>query len=283
MIEVLLAACLSALLLIAILLIAIKNRLRQAVRSLDGMRDSASLKTMLSSVMATSRSEEWRQTSSLLALYRVVDGNEWLPTTREANLSPDLLLHIIRRIQREQPRVIVECGCGTSTIVMAHALANAGAKSRIHSIEEHPALAEETSRELGRRGLDQFATVTVAPLTERRYPGFETAFHWYDIKPALLPAQVDLILVSGPRTRLNECARYPAGPELLPRLAPNGYLYVTDADDSDQINLRRQWRALYPDLGIRALHTETEAFEMYFLDHKVRPFVQVGARSTDAA
>jgi hypothetical protein len=271
MIELLLAACLLVLALIAGLLFAIQDRVRRGLRDLR-VRS-----------MSGPEQEQWRQTSSLIALYRILDGKEWLPTMRGMELSPDLLLHIALHIQRERPRVIIECGCGASTIVMAHAIEKAGGQGHIYSVEEHPAVAEETSRELARRGIDRLVSINIAPLTEHRYARFDTPFQWYDLSAAALPAQADMLLVGGPRNCLNKFARYPAGPEFLPRLAPGGHVFVSDANELDQIDLRQQWRVLYPDLGIRNLGAENGAFEMYFLNHKIQSFVRDKARSTDAA
>ncbi|MEX2127598.1 MAG: class I SAM-dependent methyltransferase [Xanthobacteraceae bacterium] len=262
MIEFLLAACLLMLVLIVGVLYSIQDRIQKKLRDFEAriMRDPAQLRRP--------------HTSSLMALYRIMDGKDWLPIIRGAEISPDLLLHIVLHIQREAPRTIIECGCGTSTVVIASALEKIGGGGHIYSIEEHPQLAEETSYELKRRGLDRLATIINAPLTERNYPEYDATFHWYDLQGAALPPQADMLLVAGPRTRVGKFTFYPAGPELMPKLAPGAHIFVVDADHPDHRQLRVQWRTLYPDLGVREIPAERGAFEMYFLDDKMRQFTR---------
>lgn len=64
----------------------------------------------------------WPQTESLIALYRILDGEVELPPTRIMAVSPDFMLHIVKHIRRVAPKTIVECGGGTSTVIMAHML-----------------------------------------------------------------------------------------------------------------------------------------------------------------
>ena len=261
MIEFLLAACLLMLVLIAGALYWIQDRIQRKLRDFETrfMWDAAQLRRP--------------DTSSLMALYRIMDGKDWLPSIRGTDISPDLLLHIVLHIQRDAPRTIIECGCGSSTVIMAHTLERLGG-GRIYSIEEHPQLAEETLRELKRRKLDHRVTILNVPLAERSYPGLDGTFHWYDLKAEALPFGADILVVAGPRTRINKYAFYPAGPELLPKLAPGAHIFVANGDHPDQRQLKVQWRALYPDLGVREIPTEPGAFEMYSLDDKMRQFTR---------
>lgn len=135
-------------------------------------------------------------------------------------------------------------------------------------------MAQDLAGELKRRGLDSFVTIVDAPLTERRYSGFDVDFLWYDLKADALPSDADMLVVDGPSAEVNEYARYPAGPQLLPKLARHAHIFVNDADRHDERQLGLQWRVLYPDLGVREIPTERGAFEMYFLDDKMRQFTR---------
>ncbi|MCC6947035.1 MAG: class I SAM-dependent methyltransferase [Bradyrhizobiaceae bacterium] len=219
----------------------------------------------------------WPQIEALISLYRAIDGRDTFPPTRRWAASPDILLHLVRHIQHNPVRTIVECGCGTSTVVMAHALKNFGRESHILTIENDPAFAEQLQKELRSRGLEDYVTIVVAPLIEKRYPDFGHTFHWYDLGAAAIPDNIDLLFVDGPYGKVNSHARFPAGPELLPKMAPNGHIIVDDAKRKDESELGRLWRTYYPDLGVRTLDVEKGALEMFFLDEKVKPFLRSAA------
>jgi hypothetical protein len=130
---------------------------------------------------------------------------------------------------------------------------------------------------LNARGLESLVTIIVAPLIEKRYEGFEHTFHWYDLGAAQIPNDIDLLFVDGPFGKVNRYARFPAGPELLPKLAPHGHVFIDDAKRNDEAELGRLWRTFYPDLGVRALKVEKGALEMFFLEEKIRPLVETAA------
>jgi len=219
----------------------------------------------------------WPQLEALISLYRIIDGQPTFPPMRRWAASPDVMLLLVRHVQRSPVRTIVECGSGTSTIILAHTLKNLNRDGHIYTIEDNPTFAEQLRTELNARGLEDFVTVITAPLTEKRYEGFEQVFHWYDLNGAPIPDNIDLLFVDGPFGKVNRYARFPAGPELLPKLAPQGHVFIDDAHRKDEAELGRLWRAYYPDLGVRKLDVEKGAIEMFFLDKKVELFLQSAA------
>jgi hypothetical protein len=205
----------------------------------------------------------WPQTESLIALYRILDGRAEFPSTRVMAVSPDFMLHVVKHIRRFAPKKIVECGGGTSTIVMAHMLKAFGQDAHIYVIENHEPSIEEIGEQLRQRDLERFVTLIAAPLIEKRYDGFTTVFNWYDLRSAAIPSDIDLLIVDGPLSLVNACARYPAGPELLPRLARNAHIFVDDANRADERRMINLWRELYPDLVIRKLPAEKGCVELF--------------------
>jgi hypothetical protein len=123
-------------------------------------------------------------------------------------------------------------------------------------------------RQLQQRGLEQFATIIAVPLVKRRYDGFTTDFRWYDLGSAAIPATIDLLIVDGPHGSVNRYARYPAGPELLPRLSPNARVFVDDANRRDEQEMVRRWLESHPGLGARTLPAEKGCVELFFLDRE---------------
>jgi hypothetical protein len=215
----------------------------------------------------------WPQIESLVALYRVIDGETEFPPTRRWSISPDMLMHLVRHIRRHRPSTIVECGGGTSTIVLAHVLDSLGCGGHIFSIENHAPTIRELRDQLRRRNLERFVTLIEAPLVEKRYEGIETVFHWYDIDAGAIPQPIDMLLIDGPNGAIGRQARYPAGPELLPLLSRDGHAFLDDAERMDEAAIMRRWRVLYPDLGIRMLPAEKGCAALFFLDRKIEEYL----------
>jgi len=215
----------------------------------------------------------WPQIESLLAINRILDGKLTLPPTRRWAASPDFILRVIRHIEVEAPAAIVECSTGTSTVAIAASLRVFGRGGHVYALENHPEFADATRRELQIRGLSNFATVITAPLSERTYDGFDHGFHWYDFDPDDLPAEIDLLVIDGPFGGVNEHARYPAGPELFPRLTKAGHVFLDDASRDDERELPKMWRRMFPDLGVREHSAEKGAVELFFLNRKIEEFL----------
>lgn len=215
----------------------------------------------------------WPQIESLTSLYRVLDGKEYLPRTRRWAASPDFLLYLSEHILKEKPSKIIECGGGSSTVIMAISLKQAGNGGHIWTIENHPLFAGKLVSELERRGLNDYVTVISAPLSDKRYEGFDHPFKWYTFDENELPDDADLLVVDGPVGTLNPFARFPAGPELLPRLSKSASIILDDASRKDEQGLGKLWRSIYPDLGVRTVRAEKGIVEMFFLDHKIKAFL----------
>jgi hypothetical protein len=215
----------------------------------------------------------WPQIESLTSLYRLLDGKIDFPPTRRWAVSPDFLRHVAEHVRRHAPRTIVECGSGTSTVVLAHLLNALGQDGHLYAIENHMPTIDAVRVQLRRHDLERFVTLVAAPLAERQYAGIETPFHWYDLGADAVPAGIDLLIVDGPASTVNENARYPAGPELLPKLSRDAHVFVDDTGREDELRMLRWWRKLYPDLGIRHLPAEKGCAELFFLDRKIEDYL----------
>ena len=117
----------------------------------------------------------WPQVESLTSLYRLIDGKIDFPPTRRWAVSPDFLRHVAENIRRHAPTTIVECGSGTSTVVMAHLLNTLGQDGHIYAIEDHVPTIDAVRAQLRRHDLERFVTIVAAPLVERQYPGVRNA------------------------------------------------------------------------------------------------------------
>jgi predicted O-methyltransferase YrrM len=208
----------------------------------------------------------WPQFESLTRLYRLLDDKADLPNLRHWAVSPDFLLHVVRYIQDHAPRRILECGSGSSTIAMAQALRVFGIDGHIYSIENYEPSVAAVRSQLRRHDLERFVTLVFVPLVQKRYDGVDSVFHWYDLRPGMIPDNIDLLLVDGPVAVKNPDARYPAGPELLPKLSSAAHIFVDDASRPGETDMVARWRKLYPNLDVRKLPAEKGCFELSFLE-----------------
>lgn len=217
----------------------------------------------------------WRQVDALAAVYRLIDGSVALPPTGGWAASPDFVRILLTHISEHKPAQIIECGSGTSTIAMAYMARTYGGK--IVAIENHDAIAAKLEADLMSRGLSDVVTVLQCELREYTYPELDHSFLWYDLKSGDLPIGAEMLVVDGPWGGLNRHARYPAGPEILPTLSRDAHIFLDDTDRPDEGKLPEMWRSFDPDLGVRNLKAEKGALELFFLDSKMKRFLQTAA------
>lgn len=185
----------------------------------------------------------WPQLESLIALYRKIDGLPTIPSTRLWAMSPDSLLLISEYIEKLRPRTIVECGSGSSTVTMALMLRRLGTDGKVISIENDADICAAVNERLAQDELSPWAVACHAPLVEKRYPGWDQVFRWYDLSRVPVPEAIDLLVVDGPHAKTCSNARYPAGPELLSRLSNGAVVFLDDADRPEEGRLPNLWQA----------------------------------------
>jgi hypothetical protein len=162
-----------------------------------------------------------------------------------------ILVHNAARLMVEaRPRLVLECGSGSSTIAIAHCLRALG--GRLVSLEHDPAYAHRTTAMLRLYGLDDLATVVTAPLVPREFNGQSTS--WYDTTyEPLLNQPIDVLLVDGPPKATGPQARYLAVPILRSRLAPECWILMDDGDRPDERAIAHAWSE---DLGAKLTYLE---------------------------
>src|SRR3989338_7815296 len=98
----------------------------------------------------------FRQIEDLTGLYYELHLQFALPSTRSWAGSPDLLRHLKRGVEKKDPRVIVECSSGVSTLVMAKALQLKGSNGHIYSLEQDQKYLDITESYLTKEGLSEY-------------------------------------------------------------------------------------------------------------------------------
>lgn len=185
---------------------------------------------------------EFRQVESLLWLRDLLQLPAPLAPTRNWAASPDLLLALARLVERERPQVILECGGGTSTVVMASIAKRYG--GRVITLEHLPEFRDATLGALHEQGLE--AEVRLAPLTlipDLTFKG--ESFHWYD--PAALKdlPKIDLFFIDGPPEATGRFARYPALPLLWEKATAGAIVVLDDTIRSDEQEISAAWAAMF--------------------------------------
>jgi predicted O-methyltransferase YrrM len=194
----------------------------------------------------------FRQIEALQGLYVDLRLERSLPATRGWAASPDFLTILAWHALAARPDIIVECGSGVSTIVLARCCEVNGT-GHVYSLEHLPEYAEQTRSELTRHGLAHRADVLEAPLAPHRL-GVES-WSWYSLGK-LPEGPIDMLVVDGPPQSTGPLARYPAGPLLLPRLETGGVVFLDDAKEDHVKDALARWSLEVPGLSSETVDCE---------------------------
>ncbi|WP_300284885.1 class I SAM-dependent methyltransferase [Nitrosomonas sp.] len=180
----------------------------------------------------------YQQIQAFIDLNRLLQLTYPLPPLRGWAASPDFLLLLAEHIFQKKPRFIVECSSGASTVVLAQC-AKLNGYGQVLSLEHDAHYAEKTRQQLIKQGLEDWATVIDAPLINYEFNGQN--YQWYKLNAQIENTCIDMLVVDGPPASLNHCARYPAGPLLLPLLNKEGVVFLDDADRPDEKEIIERW------------------------------------------
>lgn len=222
-------------------------------------RQMRRLKESLRGEVASQSRSLYEQLESLSGLYRELDMAAGLPPMRGWAGSPDFLWHLVRHARRRRPRVVVECGSGVSTVVLARCMQLNG-EGHVYSMDHDPVFAEKTRGELKAYGLDAWATVFDAPLGVREING--ECWTWYTSVEVPEGIDIDMLVIDGPPYTTGDLARYPAGPLLLDRVTEGGAVFMDDYGRTDEKAVARRWREEWPDYIFTELRAEKGLLQM---------------------
>ena len=185
------------------------------------------------------------QVESLQALYAELRLERGLPQTRDWAASPDILLLLARRARERRPRIVVECGSGISTVVLARCM-QLNERGQVYSLEHDPSHAMQTRRELARHGLEAFASVLDVSLRPYSLGGMQ--LNWYDLEALEIDDPIELLFIDGPPRIPGLLTRYPCGPLLFKRLAAGAAAVLDDAARPEEQEAVQRWLAEDPTL-----------------------------------
>ena len=161
-------------------------------------------------------------------------------------LSSQAVQEIVRHILLDQPSVVVECGCGASTMWIARALQRVG-QGRLISLENLDDWVEIVSGMLRYEGLGT-AEVRHAPLVP--FGSGDAEQPWYTTSVLDDVEKIDLLIVDGPPGNTSKLARYPALPALRDKLRPGATVMLDDCHRWAEKETVRRWIDEVPGLTL---------------------------------
>jgi hypothetical protein len=188
-------------------------------------------------------------------------------------ISPDFALYLVQLIESNDYDVVIEFGSGTSTVLMARALAKAasrrnGKTAAVQVAFEHLAQYHaQTLRHLKRVGLANSVQLVHAPLVAYSAPN-GISYLYYDCQKVIgelrrnlsAPGLKILVLVDGPPGSTGQHARYPAVPVVLPFCESHQVdVLLDDHDRLDEKQIVDMWTKLIAD---RSLHWERKVLDV---------------------
>ena len=173
----------------------------------------------------------------------VTSRNDW-------TISSQTRLLLYHMVETTQPRRIIECGSGTSTIIFADYAARHDQGGRpaplIWSIDHDGHWMEATRKSLEERGLAKYVRLVHAPIDERLV--FGKSMQGYRLPPSvraeLAAAEAfDFCLIDGPP---HTVGRFASLPTVAGYLAPGAVVLLDDAFRPDEQAAWKLWREHYP-------------------------------------
>jgi predicted O-methyltransferase YrrM len=199
----------------------------------------------------------FRQVEALQNLYAIYSPDLPMPSTRGWAASPDLLLTLVDLVIREEPKLVVECGSGTSTLWLALTMQRFKAPGRIVSLEHDDTFAKSTREVLRMHSANAIADVRYAPLEDYELNG--RTYPWYARQAWSDLEAIDLLFVDGPPADTGEHARYPALPLLHDALSQRATVVLDDLIRTDEQQVVRQWLDDHGDLDSQVVQLEKKA------------------------
>lgn len=190
-------------------------------------------------------SRTYTQLESLSWLQRRLSIKGQLPPLRGWAASPDVLLKLHAYVMDVKPRVIIEFGSGSTTMVIADALRQIGI-GKLISVEHSQYYAEQTIAYLDAEYLTSWVDLRVGALEPWNDEHMNTKSKdkpskWYPIHLLEDIEGIDLLLVDGPPAATCQFARYPAVPALLERLSDKAQIWMDDSARRDEKAVCQRW------------------------------------------
>ena len=195
----------------------------------------------------------FRQIEALFSLFRMIKPRYPLPPLGGWAIAPDFANLLISHIHEHAPKVILELGSGTSTLIAAYGVKEHG-EGKIYSLEHSKECATNTTNMLKKHGLQDMAEVIHAPL--KTIVLGEEKWLWYDTQQISSIPAIDLLIVDGPPKKIQKMGRYPALPLLFEKLSENATVLLDDSKRKDETKIVERWLSNFHELQCEWVETE---------------------------
>lgn len=224
----------------------VEKRLGELSKQLENTQKEMMNKSFKDLIIVQNRI--YSQLEALTWLSQALTLSGSLPPLRGWAASPDVLLRLHEHIRFAKPKVVVECGSGSSTLVIADALRQNG-EGILVSLEHSPKFGGQTQALLEREGLAQWVDLRIADLEPWAGPhlnsGTEEALKWYATASLSGVRDIDLLFVDGPPGATCKYARYPALPAFFDRLAQGAEVWLDDTVRREETEIGKEWAEKY--------------------------------------
>lgn len=187
-----------------------------------------------------------RQQQALQSILALISLKSPLPEMGNWAAAADFMKIIGTFILEQEPKVIVECGSGTSSIIMAYFLEK-NEQGHLYALESEGQYAIQTRQKIEQHQLENYATILEAPLQSLM---LGEQHKWYASKQTQNLPPIDLLVIDGPRGN-----RYPALPVLFDHLSENAVIIVDDCKREKDTKVITRWLDEFP-LSVEWLDTE---------------------------
>lgn len=190
-----------------------------------GQGDMESLCQRIEETIKREAANTAQQLEAFFGIQHYLAHGTLLPSFHGWPISPDIGLYLIQLIEANDYDLIIEFGPGSSTVLIAKALAQRARRKNqerptLHVAFEHSEkYFQQTKAQLQAENLDQKVQLELTPLAPYKAPDGKT-YAYYQCQDVLshirdtrlFPGMRVLLMVDGPPGKLGKHARYPALP-----------------------------------------------------------------------
>ena len=176
------------------------------------------------------------------------------PKFTRYSMPPEIIIEIFKKISTNKPKVIVEYGSGSSTILIDTFLDLENLSSSYYSIEHDKTFYNKVSTKVKRAQ----TRLVFSPIME--YKIFNKAWKWYSMEWVRKIEKIDLLIIDGLPHYIQKHARYPALPLSVNKLDQNSIIMLDDTHREEEREILELWDEQF-NLKIKRLSTQNRITE----------------------
>lgn len=161
-------------------------------------------------------------------------------------MEPVHMFDLLSHVRAAKVDVIVECGSGTSTLMLGNLLRQKG-KGRLYSLEEDMEWYQFMARHIQEQGLRDWVTLVHAPLEPYKVNDDSTV-EWYStarVNEVLADVvQLDLLIVDGPKSA-STLSRFPALPAFRSKITSTTLIVLDNVNRLHEQAVLAEWQKQY--------------------------------------